>query len=202
MSGIELLDPDLRRQRRAALARHPSAMGIDDVEVAASTVGRIELLVVFVPGEGSGAGKAARPAVAGPVAPAGLAPANVRILEPDGTTAHRLRVLALADAADRDDAIVVTVAVDGETQDSPVGTFILELVAVPGLDPFFAAAPFRLVPERGGTAAGPTATPADPRRRDRVAGRRLPGPGRRQLPCADARSVGGVDAGVEPDRSR
>ena len=106
MSAIDLLDPDLRRQRLAALARHPSAMGIDDVEVGSATLGRVELVVAFVPGEGSGAGKPARPT--------GLTP---RTSGSSGRTAprpRRLRVLAVGDATDRDDAIVVTVAVDGD----------------------------------------------------------------------------------------
>ena len=160
MNELELLDPDLRRQRLTALARHPSAVGIDDVEVGATTLGRVELVVAFVPGDGAGAGKPARPPVAGPSHPNGLAPVNIRILEPDGTAARRLRVLEVHEAADRDDALLVTLAVDGDDGNGPAGTHTLELVGVAQLDPFFASAPFRLVPERGDAGPGPTQAPS------------------------------------------
>lgn len=150
MSQIDVLDADLRRQRLAALARHPSAMGIAGVEVGSSTLGRVDLLVAFVPGEGPGAGKPARPAVA---------VANVGLRGADGNAARRLRVLAVGDAADRDDTIVVTLAVDADRVHLPTDTFVLALVAVADIDPFFASAPFRLVPEHRNLTPGPIPTP-------------------------------------------
>jgi len=129
---------ELLARRRAAVARHPTQRGIDRVEVAPAGGDRLAVTVIFLPGEGPAAGKVPRPP--------GVGTAQVRLWSDDGSGGRlpqaQLRVVDVAAPDDADDRIVVTV----RSSLRRPAAYVVELVDVAGLDPFFAAAPISTGP--------------------------------------------------------
>jgi len=146
--GTELL-----ARRRAAVARHPTQCGIDRVEVAPAGDDRLAITVYFLHGEGPAAGKVPRPP--------GIGAAQVRLWSDDGAGGRlpqaQLQVVDVAAPPDADDRVVVM----AHTSVRRPAAYVLELVDVAGLDPFFAAAPIATGPVLLAETA-PPAAPADP----------------------------------------
>ena len=141
MTAAVTVDPALLAQRRAAVTRHPTQRGIDRVEVTPGTGGALTLTIVFLPGSGSAADKVPRPDT--------LTVGNVRISidDPTGKTRPQgyLRVADVSAPADTPDAVLVdVVSRDPRDPSARALTYQVELVDVPTLDPFFAAAPFSM----------------------------------------------------------
>lgn len=156
MTG-EDVSPELLARRRAAVARHPTQHGIDRVEVAPAGGDRLAVTVYFLPGDGPAAGKVPRPP--------GVGVGQVRLWSDDGAGGRlpqtQLQVVDVVAPPDADDRVVVTV----RTSARRPGAYVLELVDVAGLDPFFAAAPITTGP----VVLAETAPPAKPAELDETA---------------------------------
>jgi hypothetical protein len=149
------LDLTFRRERRAALSRSTSEVGIDFIEVDSSNrwAGRVRLLVHFVP---SAEGVERR------VVPENVTPANLRIVGGAGMTDPQLQVEAVYPPPAGGDVLTVDLVlgeIDGAVE---ARTFGLELVDLPNVDRFFAWAPFSLgwdLPEAIQTGGPDTGAP-------------------------------------------
>ena len=157
MTAAVTVDPALLAQRRAAVTRHPTQRGIDRVEVTVGSGGALTLTIVFLSGSGSAADKIPRPDT--------LAVGNVRISIDDPSAGARpqgyLRVVDVSAPADTPDAVLVdVVSRDARDPSARALTYQVELVDVPTVDPFFAAAPFSMtsVVQAEAPAAGARAT--------------------------------------------
>lgn len=116
-------------QRRAAVAKHPTLMGIDFLEVES---GQHKLCIHFVPSEMVGKNSV----------PSGVNEDNIRIIGGERITS--IRVVSVDPAVDDVNSLVVTVDDDGVSANG-VGDFsiyTLELINVPYLDPQLSATDF------------------------------------------------------------
>jgi hypothetical protein len=149
------IDPELLARRRAAVTRHPTQRGIDRVEVATGGGDRLVVTVYFLPGNGPAAGKVPRPP--------GVGAAQVRLWSDDGTGSRlpqaQLQVVDIVAPPDVDDRIVVT----ARNSLRRPAAYVLELVDVVELDPFFAAASITTGPVQLADFAPPSVSP-DPDR--------------------------------------
>ena len=115
-------------QRRAALSRHPTLMGIDFLEVAAD---QQELIIHFVP---------PAPGVSKTVVPPDLAAHNISI-----TGGVRITGIQVVDVDPQPGGVLVVKVKDDDDAANGVGDFspyALRLVDVPDLDPLFAEVTF------------------------------------------------------------
>lgn len=131
MSARALAGAD-RARRRAAVAATPGLRALERVEALLEPGGLLRLRLSFVPDAGGAPG-----------APEGVRPSSVRLRGPGGAVAV---VAVTAPEGDGSwlDARAVAPAGAG------AGAYTLQLVGVPGVDPLFSSATFRV----GGGAAG------------------------------------------------
>jgi hypothetical protein len=123
----------VRQARRDALGHHPTQIGIDFV---AADAGQRRLTVFFVP---------AAPGVVKTTTLATIAIRNVRLGDPAGRPAN-LRVTAVRAAADGNSLQVDYAPIDEGSRTLPL--YLLELMDLPVVDPFFARAAFSLNPDQ------------------------------------------------------
>jgi len=139
MQPLPQIDELFRRERRAAIAAHPTQIGLDYIVAErrddnASSSWRLWLH--FIPPGG------------GKVKEATLTAGNIRILTAAGAPAPHVRVDALQEERE---GYRLDLKIDTQGGKAVQGAaLLLELVGVPGLDPFFTRAPFSLLPD--GTA--------------------------------------------------
>lgn len=121
-----------KTQRRAAISQHPTQIGIDYVEY----VDGPQLKLYFIPAA-EGVTKEVRPTIS---------TANISIQSESGLEQSYIRATAVNPAADADNVLEVSLEYDDE---APSGSgelpiYMLELLNVPHLDPFFASVDFTL----------------------------------------------------------
>lgn len=140
---------EVRRARRAALADHPTQIGIDFVAV---DLDRRLLTVLFI---------AAAPGVAKATPLAAIGRSNIRITGGQDTRPANVRVLRV-EARQESNSLSVAYEHDAEAfRGSDFPSYVLEIVDVPQVDPFFARAEFSLRPEEP-AAFDPAPTPLAP----------------------------------------
>ena len=139
MTAATGIDPTLLATRRIAVTQHPTQQGIDRVDVTPGAADALTLTVFFLPGAGSGSDKPGRPDRVGT--------GNIRIdLDDPAGAPHpqdHLRVVDVVPAPDAPNALLVQVVASYVRDPSArAATYVLGLVDVPTVDPFFASAPF------------------------------------------------------------
>jgi hypothetical protein len=147
MSEIVQDDPFFRRRRRAALSHHPSQVGIDYVEIETDPqVGHapvpllaphttpVWLTLHLVPAA-EGVSKSLPQ----------IGPANIRIRRGD-LDATELRVLEVRETKKAPGVLIIALqhSPEAASEADVAQRYSLELVGVPGLDPFFARVDFSL----------------------------------------------------------
>lgn len=135
MIGPVPQDPFFQNQRRDALSRHATQLGIDYVEFDAQNKA---LKLYFIPAAAEQAGKKVRPEIT---------TANLRLQSQRGLEQRHLRVTGVnAPAPDSNNLLQIMLEYDEEvlSESGDLSVYRLELINVPHLDPFFAQVDFSL----------------------------------------------------------
>lgn len=148
-------DAGLRRVRRAALAQHPTQIGIDFVTVDPA---RQSLTLHFVPGA---------PGTSKSNTLERITRSHLVVTGGEGTRPANLRI-ARVQANVRANSLLLSYALDSDPQRaSDFPDYLLRLVDLPAVDPFFASIPFTLrlddtaVFDPVSAALAPASTPAE-----------------------------------------
>jgi hypothetical protein len=135
---------DFLRRRRAAIAAHPSQIGLDYSEIAASADGRRDLVLHFIPA-------LADPSPSKHSGLGNLAPASFRFTAAGVPVDGLFAVQTIEHLTPSSEVVTVTVRFAGDADLArrlgSEAVFTLELVDVPHLDPFFSRLDFSLDPE-------------------------------------------------------